>query len=133
MVKQRPVCGEAHGVLSVGWNQRNGRRWHTSEGELLGVRNSTSTISPTSAREHNDLISSSTARVKVQAPIGKGTDNESLSSDVLVLARRDDIELLVLTSVTVFELNRDQVLPEIATIRINVKALSCGGLDLGGR
>lgn len=60
----------------------------------------------------------------------EATDDERSTLGVVVLARSDEVKLLVGTVITSLDLDRDQILPEVASSRVDAKASAIGRLKL---
>jgi len=59
----------------------------------------------------------------------QATDDQCSSLCIVVLARSDEIELLIQAPIAVLHRDRDKVLPEVTSGRINEQALSIGSLQ----
>lgn len=102
------------------------------EVEQLRVRHSSSSISTSTTREQNRLVTRSPPRVKVQAPVRQAGYDERCAGYVIVHAGSDNVELLVCAAVAGFNLYGDEVLAEVAGGGVDVQAVTGRRLDLGG-
>jgi len=125
------ISNQASGVITV--EGSDGLGLATSEVEELAVGDAASTVGAATAGEHDDLVTSGTAGVEVEASLGKSGHDENGSGDVVVHTLGDNIELLSGATITVGNGNWDEILPEISGELVDVQALAVGGLNLGTR
>lgn len=89
-------------------------------------------VGTSTAREHNHLVVSRSSAVKVDAAVGKDTDNERLASSAVVVGTLgDNVELLAgIVLAAGNHLDGDEVLAEVTGSGIDRHAFAISGSDV---
>ncbi len=85
-------------------------------------------IGTSTTREEEHLVSGRTARVKVEASLGQGADDEHRVRNVVVLAAGNDIPTLAIRRAASGDLDRRQVLAKVSGELVNKETPAVGSL-----